>query len=95
MDLIGSLSTFHGGDGSMLRGHTSFDRSGCTQYLIPVVRSFTISPLDSSNEPSHSLRSWETPRDEANIVENSYDRQYSNDNYRETKPFSVPGEVVL
>jgi hypothetical protein len=28
--------------------------------IIPVVRSFTVSPLDESNEPSDSLRSSET-----------------------------------
>jgi hypothetical protein len=44
--------------------------------MIPVVRSFTVSPLDSSNEPSHSLRSSETPRYEANTVVNRDDRQY-------------------
>jgi hypothetical protein len=31
-----------------------------------------------ADEPSHSFCSWETPRDEANMVVNSDDRQYNN-----------------
>jgi hypothetical protein len=42
----------------------------------PPLTPFVATPLDESNEPSHSLHSWETPRDEANTVVHSDDRQY-------------------